>query len=228
MKTCPSLFVIAMLLATTSATSAQPQSDGAAAGDVTAGGAADSDSRYRLRSGDVLELSFPRVPTFNQTSTVQPDGYVTLRQIGDMKAAGQTVPDLTRAVRAQYAAILRDPLVTIELKDFDKPYFIVAGDVEHPGKFDLRGETTVTQAVAIAGGLKASAKDSRAVLFRRSGGGSYQATAVNVKRMLKDARMDADQHLEAGDMLYIPKGRTFDFNALTSSLWIIPYLLNRF
>src|SRR5687767_10365154 len=36
------------------------------------------DPRYRLRSGDVLELNFPFVPTFTQTVTVQPDGYITL------------------------------------------------------------------------------------------------------------------------------------------------------
>ena len=80
----------------------------------------------------------------------------------------------------------------------------------------------------MAGGLKASARESRAVLFRRSGEGNYNATPLNVKTMLKDARLDADRYLEPGDMLYIPKGRNFDFNALTSSLWIIPYLLNRF
>jgi len=40
------------------------------------------DSRYRLRSGDVLGLNFPFVPDFNQTITVQPDGFVTLRALG--------------------------------------------------------------------------------------------------------------------------------------------------
>jgi len=125
------------------------------------------DARYRLRSGDVLELNFPYVPEFDQSITVQPDGFVTLRALGPLQVAGTTIPELTERLRGAYETILKDPLITIELKDFEKPYFIVAGEVEKPGKYDLRGETTLTQAVAVAGGVKERAKQSRPVLFQR-------------------------------------------------------------
>src|SRR6185369_328312 len=48
--------------------------------------------RYSLRPGDVLELTFNFSPEFNQSVSVQPDGFVTLREIGDVHVAGQTVP----------------------------------------------------------------------------------------------------------------------------------------
>jgi protein involved in polysaccharide export with SLBB domain len=43
-----------------------------------------------LTPSDVLELRFPYVPEFDQTVTVQPDGYVSLRVVGDLRVAGRT------------------------------------------------------------------------------------------------------------------------------------------
>jgi polysaccharide biosynthesis/export protein len=186
------------------------------------------DARYQLRSGDVLELSFPFVPDFNQTMTVQPDGFITLRALGDLRVEGTTVPELTDTLRARYSSILRDPVITIELKDFEKPYFIVAGEVERPGKYDLRGETTLTQAVAVAGGLKERAKHSRAVLFQRQPAGDFKATKLDLNKMLKRADLNADLRLQPGDLVFIPRrGSGVNLQNLTSSissLWVLSLL----
>jgi polysaccharide export outer membrane protein len=161
--------------------------------------------RYQLHSADVLELSFPFTPEFNQTVTVQPDGYITLRGVDGLRVEGQTLPEVTSSLRTAYAKILHDPVINVELKDFEKPYFIVGGEVGHPGKFDLRGETTATEAVAIAGGLRESAKHSQVVLFHRVPDGWVQVKKLNMKKMLKDGNLDEDAYLQPGDFLYVPK-----------------------
>jgi polysaccharide export outer membrane protein len=161
--------------------------------------------RYRLCRGDILELDFPFTPEFNQTPTVQPDGYITLRGVGDLHVEGQTVPEVTQALRTAYGKILRDPVVTIALKDFDKPYFIVSGQVEHPGKYDLRGETTVTQALAIAGGFNDNARHSQVLLFRQASDDWVEVKKLNLKQMLRARNLREDLHLQPGDMLFVPK-----------------------
>jgi polysaccharide biosynthesis/export protein len=161
--------------------------------------------RYQLHSADVLELSFPFTPEFNQTVTVQPDGYITLRGVESMRVEGQTLPEVTNSVRAAYGKILHDPVINVELKDFEKPYFIVGGEVGHPGKFDLRGETTATEAVAIAGGMKESSKHSQVLLFHRVPDGWIQVKKLNMKKMLKEANLNEDAYLQPGDFLYVPK-----------------------
>jgi polysaccharide biosynthesis/export protein len=163
--------------------------------------------RYQLHSADVLELSFPFTPEFNQTVTIQPDGFVTFRGIEDIHVEGLTLPELSNSLRIAYGRILHDPVINIELKDFERPYFIVGGEVGHPGKFDLRGETSVAQAVAIAGGLKDSAKHSEIVLFHRVPDGWIQAKKVNLKKMLNDANLQEDAYLQPSDFLYVPKNR---------------------
>lgn len=161
--------------------------------------------RYLLHSADVLSLEFPFTPEFNQTVTVQPDGYITLRGIDNMRVEGQTLPDVTTALRTAYSRILHDPVINVELKDFEKPFFIVGGEVGHPGKFELREDTTATEAVAIAGGLRDSAKHSQVLLFHRVQGGWAQVKRLNMKRMLKEGNLDEDAYLQPGDFLYVPK-----------------------
>jgi polysaccharide export outer membrane protein len=161
--------------------------------------------RYQLRRGDTFDLDFELSPEFNQTVAVQPDGYVTLKGVGSIYIEGQTVPELTETVKTAYAKILHDPVITVALKDFEKPYFIAAGQVEKPGKYDLRSDLTVTEAVAIAGGFNDKAKHSQVVLFRPLPSGGYEAKLLNVKKLLASRNLSEDVQLQPGDMLYVPQ-----------------------
>jgi polysaccharide export outer membrane protein len=179
---------------------------------------------YQVRSGDVVELNFPFVPTFNQTVTVEPDGYVTLQALGPVHVAGLTVPELMQTVSSKYVSVLRDPVVTAQLKELHRPYFVVAGDVERPGKYDLTGETTVTQAVAIAGGLREHAKASQAVVIHRLPGGGVETATLDLKKTMKQALLGTDPRLAPGDMLFIPHGRDFKVTDWFSALYILGVL----
>jgi polysaccharide export outer membrane protein len=163
--------------------------------------------RYKLEFGDQFDVSFELSPEFNQTVIVQPDGYITLRGAGDVHVAGQTVPELTETLRRAYGKILNDPLISVVLKDFEKPYFIADGQVGKPGKYELRGDTTLTQAIAIAGGFQDSAKHYQVLLFRRVDSDWVSAKIINVKEMEKEGNLREDPYLHPGDMVFVPKNR---------------------
>ena len=55
------------------------------------GGFSERDPRYRLQPSDVLEVHYRYTPEFDQTVTVQPDGFVTLQIVGDLKLQGLTL-----------------------------------------------------------------------------------------------------------------------------------------
>jgi len=161
--------------------------------------------RYQLCKDDVLQLTFALTPEFNQTVTVQPDGYITLVAVGDMHVEGQTVNSVTESIQAAYSKILHSPLLTVRLIDFEKPYFIAGGEVGHPGKFELRGDTTLLQAVAIAGGFTPGSKHSEVWLFRRVSNDWAETQKFDLKKMLHSGNLREDAHLRPGDMLYVPK-----------------------
>ena len=175
---------------------------------------------YRLRKSDVIEIDFPLAPEFNQTVTVQPDGFIGLREVGQVFVEGKRLPELEAAVTTAYAEMLHDPEVTVVLKDYDHPYFVASGEVARPGKYELRGDTTVTEALAIAGGFNGQAKKSQVVLFRRVSDELVETRLLDVKRMLKSADLREDLHLRAGDLLYVPQSTLSKVRRLipTSSL----------
>jgi protein involved in polysaccharide export with SLBB domain len=161
--------------------------------------------RYRIRPGDVMELSFPFTPEFNQSVTVQPDGFINLRGVGDLRVQDKTTAEVVTALNTAYRGILHEPDISVKLVEFEKPYFIVGGEVAHPGKFDLRGDTTVSQAVAIAGGMSDRAKSSEVVLFRRVSDNWAEVRKINLKQMLSKQNLAEDLHLRPGDMLLVPR-----------------------
>jgi polysaccharide export outer membrane protein len=161
--------------------------------------------RYRLCASDAITLTFPLTPEFDQTVNVQPDGFVSLAGAGDVHLEGLTTQESVLAVQAAYSKILHDPLLTIELKDFNRPYFIVGGQVSKPGKFDLRGYTTATEAVAMAGGFNDSAKHSQVLLFRRVNNNWLAVQTLDLKHILQGHDVREDVEIQPGDMLFVPQ-----------------------
>jgi polysaccharide biosynthesis/export protein len=160
---------------------------------------------YRFQKSDVIEIEFTFSPELNETVTVEPDGFVSLRGARPVQAEGQTGAQLAETIRQAYRGILQQPEVTVFLRDFDKPFFIAAGEVARPGKYELQSETTVTAAVAIAGGFTTAAKHSQVVLFRRISGDMVETHVVDVKAMLKKKDLTEDLALQPGDMLFAPQ-----------------------
>ena len=175
------------------------------------------ETRYRICAGDSFDVSFELSPEFNQTVTVQPDGFVTLKSVGDVKVLDQTVPQLTQTLREAYGKILNDPLIVVVLKDFQKPYFIADGQLGHPGRYEMRGNLTLTEAIAIAGGFNDNAKHSQVLLFRRVSDEWMSAKIFNLKKMEKTGDLHEDPLLHPGDMLFVPK------NALSKIKPFLPY-----
>jgi len=161
--------------------------------------------RYKIEAGDQFDVAFDLAPEFNQTVTVQPDGYVTLRGVGDVHVQGQSVPELTQSLRTAYSKILNDPIISVVLKDFEKPYFVADGQVGKPGKYELRGDMTLTEAIAVAGGFQDSAKHSQVLLFRKLNDQWTEAKLFDLKKMEKTGNLKEDPFLHPGDMLFVPK-----------------------
>jgi len=184
----------------------------------------DRSPRYHIQAGDSFDVSFELSPEFNQTVSVQPDGFVTLRGVGELKVAGETVPELTQTLRTAYSKILNDPLISVVLKEFEKPYFVADGQVAKPGKYEMHGQMTLTQAIAVAGGFNSAAKHSQVVLFRRVDDQWTEAKLIDVKKMEKNRDLREDPFLHPGDMLFVPKSTMSKIDRFIPNLSMGTYL----
>jgi polysaccharide biosynthesis/export protein len=167
---------------------------------------ANRDQRYRLQPNDVIEVQYRYTPEYNQAVNIQPDGFVTLQMLGDLKLGGLDLNQARSAVLERAAARFKDPELTLALKEYDKPRFTVGGEVNNPGRFELHGATTVLEAIATAGGLKtASAKHSQVLLVRRVDDTYAETKVLDLKELVNTRNFAEDQTLRAGDMLLVPQ-----------------------
>jgi polysaccharide biosynthesis/export protein len=172
---------------------------------------AERNPRYKIASDDVLTISFPLTPELNQKVTVQPDGYISLQSSGNIHVAGLTVPALVEVIKKAYANVLHDPIVDVDLTDFQKPFFTVLGQVEKPGEYDLRRDTTVTQAIAVAGGFVSASAKTQVFLYRAVSANWAEVRELKLKDILKGKNISEDVHLRPGDMIFVPENFISNF-----------------
>jgi polysaccharide export outer membrane protein len=180
---------------------------------------AERNPRYRICRDDVLSLSFSLAPELNQKVTVQPDGFISLQGAGDVYVQGLTVRELGEAVKKAYVGILHDPIIDVDLLDFQKPFFTVLGEVGKPGQYNLRNDTTVTQAIAVAGGFTPTAK-TQVFLYRAVSANWAEVRQLKLKDLLNGKNINEDVHLRAGDMIFVPEKFIANFKKY------VPYSFN--
>ena len=160
--------------------------------------------RYQVMRDDILMVSFPLAPELNQKVTVQPDGYITMQNIGSLYIQGMTVPEIVEALKKAYAKVLHDPIIDVDLIDFQKPYFIVSGQVGKPGQYDLRHDTTVAEAIGIAGGFLPTAK-TQVFVYHRVSSGWMEVKKLSLKDLLNGKNVNEDIQMQPGDMVFVPE-----------------------
>jgi polysaccharide biosynthesis/export protein len=177
---------------------------------------AERNPRYRICRDDVLMLSFPLSPELNQKVIVQPDGFISLQSAGYVHVEGLTVDGVVEAVKKAYAGTLNNPIVDVDLADFQKPFFVVLGQVGKPGQYDLRYDITVTQAIAVAGGFASSGK-TQVLLYRAVSSNWAEVRELKINDILKGKNISEDVHLRPGDMIFVPE------KAITKFQRYVPY-----
>lgn len=161
--------------------------------------------RYRLQLDDKFEVQYRFTPEFNTTVAVEPDGFVTLPLVGQVKVAGLTLDAARREIEKKAGERLNAPEVNLVLRDYLKPFFVVAGEVTKPGRYDLRGRITTVEAVAQGGGFKESAKHTQVVLVRKVDAEHAELKLLDMRKMMSGKGVIEDVELRSGDMLIVPK-----------------------
>jgi protein involved in polysaccharide export with SLBB domain len=160
--------------------------------------------RYKVQRSDVLVLTFPLTPEFNQKVMVEPDGYISLQGINSISVLGMTLPEVNLAIKNAYAKVLHEPVLQVDLTEFQKPYFIVTGQVTKPGQYDLRSDITVAEAIGIAGGFLPTAK-TQVFLYHRNSTGWVEAKELKLKDFLHGKNVNEDSDMRPGDMIFVPE-----------------------
>lgn len=161
--------------------------------------------RYSLQPGDQLEIKFRHNPELDEQITVQPDGRFSVPMARDVLAAGRTLAEVTDDLNRAYSQELRDPAVTVQLRNALPTRVYVGGEVNTPGEYiNVGPPLTVIQAIARAGGLKNSANHNRIIVVRRGPDGKGTPYGVDYVKAAGGVE-DADVQLAPYDTVFVPR-----------------------
>jgi len=127
---------------------------------------------YRIGGTDLLAVSVFQVPDLSFPALrVDASGNIQMPLIGAVRAAGRTPNELSEDIRARLAAqYLRNPQVTVTVTEAASQKVTVDGDVKTPGVYEMRGRTTLVQAIAMAQGPTPTADLNSVAIFRTQNG----------------------------------------------------------
>ncbi len=166
------------------------------------GSAAPND--FVIGNGDVLASNVWKEPDVSRTLPVRPDGKVSLPLIGDIQASGLTAGQLQANLEKALRAYITDPPVTVIVQEVKSQTFNVLGDVQHPGAYALTKPTTVLDAIALSGGFREWAKQTKIYVLRARAGGNTERIAFNYKEVIKGGGLSQNIQLKSGDTVVVP------------------------
>ena len=122
---------------------------------------------------------------------------------------------------------MQDPVATVVLKEFQRPYFVVAGEVGTPGKQEMRERVTALQAIMMAGGMKETAKSSQVIVYRAINSEIAEVKLLNLKSVRKTSDLENDLTLQAGDVVYVPRDKISKFERFVRIASIAAFMAPR-
>jgi polysaccharide biosynthesis/export protein len=155
---------------------------------------------YKIGPLDILEVVVFKVPDLNRTVTVAENGAVNLPLVGETSVVGMTAQEIERDLAKRLdAKYLKNPQVSVTVKEFNSQRVTVEGAVKKQGLYPLRGKTSLLQIIAIADGLSEVAESE--VVIVREVKGNRTATKFNLDELRSGTI--ADPQLLTGDFVIV-------------------------
>jgi polysaccharide export outer membrane protein len=163
---------------------------------------ADSD-QYVIGIEDQLFIHVWKEQSLSVTTSVRPDGKISMPLIDDIKAAGETPLRLKQEITEQLKAYIGNPTVSVTVLEVNSFKVFVSGQVKAPGVYRLRSETSIAQIIALAGGLTNWANSKKIVLIRKEDGKDVRVI-INYKKIIQGDDLKSNINLKPGDTIIVP------------------------
>ena len=168
--------------------------------DVAAARAGASD--YRIGPDDKLDINVFQIAELSRTITVDSGGKILLPLLGSLQASGRTPGELSADIGAALKkSYMKDPQVTVSVKEAQSERVTVDGAVIQPGVYPLSGRTTLLQAVSLAKGPDPRLANIRRVAIFRTVGGARRSAFYDLG-MVRNGKAE-DPEIYGNDIVVV-------------------------
>jgi polysaccharide biosynthesis/export protein len=161
-------------------------------------------SDYVIGPEDMLQITVWKNEALSRTLPVRPDGKISMPLLYDIQAAGLTPMQLRDKIAGALGEFMPNPEVAVSVTDVRSYRVSVLGEVQKPGVLQLKADTTVLEAIALAGGFRDFASPSKITILRKDASGTTSKIPFNYNRVVKDNRSQDNVTLKSGDVVVVP------------------------
>jgi polysaccharide biosynthesis/export protein len=160
-------------------------------------------SGYTIGPGDLLDVTVWNNAGISRTVPVRPDGKISLPLLDDVQAAGLTPKQLKDDLTRRLAKYISSPEVSVIVREIHSLQVAVIGEVNRPGRYDLKSRASILEALALAGGFSPFATRSKMVILRVEGS-TIKRIPCNYNKVVAAEVEPESFFLQPGDTLLVP------------------------
>ncbi len=155
----------------------------------------------QLGAGDMLRITVYDNPDLTTETRVTSDDTINFPLIGEVSVAGKSVPETEKTIARELEkqGFLRNPQVNILVTEFLSQQVSILGNVTKPKRIPLHREVTLTDALALAGGITQLGSDSVSIISKNAD--SADKKKLNLTEILNGTRPDV--MVSPGDIIYV-------------------------
>ncbi|HEX8634369.1 MAG TPA: polysaccharide biosynthesis/export family protein [Pyrinomonadaceae bacterium] len=179
---------------------------------------------YRLGPEDVISITVFNLDRYSKAGiTIPPDAIISHPLIPEgVHVAGKTTKQVADEITKRLDEYVIDPKVTVSLDKAQSAVFWVVGDVAQPGIRPMSRRLSVTEALALSGGVLDTGNKKKVMVMRRQANGFLQPTIIDVAAIEK-GRMPDNYFLNPGDQVIVPGNRMKNVQKVLSLLPVVSF-----
>jgi|SRR6185437_168409 polysaccharide biosynthesis/export protein len=159
---------------------------------------------YVIGPDDILNINVWKEPEISRILPVSPDGNISLPLVGDLMASGCTPDQLRSEIKQRLLVYFSDPEVNVSLQEAKSHKFNIVGEVEKPGSYVMTTPLSVLDGIAVAGGLRDFAKETKIYVLRENADGSHTRLPFNYKKVIRGNDLRQNVQLQPRDTIVVP------------------------
>lgn len=159
---------------------------------------------YVIGPSDVLSIKVWKHPDLDRTVTVRPDGKFSFALAGEIEANGLTPSQLQEKLEkglSRYVDIIPGE-VSVVVDEVHSYKVSVLGEVRQPGQFEFQIQSTVLDALAMAGGLTEFTSGKNVTVMRRNGG-QTEKLHFDYRKLVDASSHDRSSYIFPGDIIVV-------------------------
>jgi len=163
----------------------------------------------KLGPGDVLKISVYGNPDMTTDTRVNDSGMISYPLVGSVKVGGLSPSAAEKKIAGllESGGFIKKPQVNIMVSVTESQLVSVLGQVNKPGRYPLEARRSLTDVLAMAGGVNPEAGDT--VTLLRNKDGKTERETIDLNNIMHSPDEAKNPQMMPGDTIYVDRAPRF-------------------